>query len=101
MKDGLFGTPTNVIHLMSTVQSLGVAAGILSRGTAALSKASSREEREFHKALSQLRQRWKVRRAHNGTIVGDLSYYSGKRPRTLLFLEGERERVKHVLPLSL
>ena len=54
-----------------------MAAGILRRGTESLSKVSSHGEREFHKALSSLRQRWRLRRTPQGTIVGDLSYLSG------------------------
>lgn len=54
-----------------------MAAGILRRGTESLSKVSSHGEREFHKALSNLRQRWRLRRTPQGTIVGDLSYLSG------------------------
>ena len=54
-----------------------MAAGILRNGTKSLLKASSHGEREFHKALSSLRQRWRLRRTPHGSIVGDLSYLSG------------------------
>ena len=59
-------------------KSLGVAAGILRKGTASLSRSSTLKEKEFHKALSAMRQRWKLRRTAGGAIVGDLSYHSGK-----------------------
>ena len=55
-----------------------MAAGVLQRGTEALTHSSSREERAFHRALSELRRRWRVRRAPTGTILGDLGYSSGK-----------------------
>ena len=58
-------------------KALSVAAGILRKGTSSLSKSSSRGEREFHDALLNLRQRWRLRRMPNGTIQGDLSYRSG------------------------
>ena len=58
-------------------KALSVAAGILRKGTSSLSKSSSRGEREFHYALLNLRQRWRLRRMPNGTIQGDLSYRSG------------------------
>ena len=54
-------------------QALSVAAGILRSGTKTLSKISSKSEREFHKTLLQLRERWKLRRTPTG-IVGDLSF---------------------------
>ena len=59
-------------------KALSVAGGILRRGTASLNKSSSRGEREFHRALLDLRQRWRLRRLPNGAIQGDLSYLSGK-----------------------
>ena len=58
-------------------KALSVAAGILRRGTSSLTKSSSHGEKEFHKALLDLRQRWRLRRLPNGTIQGDLSYISG------------------------
>ena len=58
-------------------KALSVAAGILRRGTSSLIKSSSHGEKEFHKALLDLRQRWRLRRMPNGTIQGDLSYISG------------------------
>ena len=59
-------------------KALAVAAGILRRGTSSLSKSSSRGEKEFHRALLDLRQRWRLRRLPNGAIQGDLSYVSGQ-----------------------
>ena len=58
-------------------KSLGMAAEILHRGTKSLSQASTEKEREFHKALSSLRQRWRLKRIGSGAIIGDLSYHSG------------------------
>ena len=58
-------------------KALSVAASILRRGTSSLNKSSSRGEQEFHRALLELRQRWRLRRLPNGAIQGDLSYNSG------------------------
>ena len=58
-------------------KALSVAAGILRKGTLSLNKSSSRGEQEFHRALLNLRQRWRLRRMPNGAIQGDLSYKSG------------------------
>ena len=58
-------------------KALAVAANILRRGTSSLTKSSSHGEREFHKALLDLRQRWRLRRLPTGAIQGDLSYISG------------------------
>ena len=58
-------------------QALARAAEILKRGTEALTHSSSREERAFHRALAELRRRWRVRRAPNGNILGDLGYSTG------------------------
>ena len=58
-------------------KSLSLATEILRKGTKALSLSSSDKEREFHRALSSLRQRWGLRRTGGGAIVGDLSYHSG------------------------
>jgi hypothetical protein len=55
-------------------KALARAAEILKRGTEALTHSSSREERAFHRALAELRRRWRVRRAPNGNILGDLGY---------------------------
>ncbi len=59
-------------------KSLALATEILQKGMRALSLSSSNKEREFHKALSSLRQRWRLKRTGAGTIIGDLSYHSGK-----------------------
>lgn len=67
------------------LQALSVAASILRSGTKSLLKASSHGEREFHKALSNLRQRWRLRRTPHGSIVGDLSYLSGWKNSTLFY----------------
>ena len=58
-------------------QALARAADILKRGTDALTHSSSREERAFHRALAELRRRWRVRRSPTGNIVGDLGYSTG------------------------
>lgn len=58
-------------------KALSVAAGILRKGTSSLTKASSHGEREFHRALLEMRHRWRLRRLPNGMIQGDLSYTSG------------------------
>ncbi|CAI8041490.1 Mediator of RNA polymerase II transcription subunit 17 [Geodia barretti] len=58
-------------------KALARAAEILKRGTEALTHSSSREERAFHRALAELRRRWRVRRAPNGNILGDLGYSTG------------------------
>ena len=57
-------------------RSLGVAAKILRKGTQDLGQSSSHGV-EFHKALSSLRRKWRLRRSAGGAIVGDLSYRSG------------------------
>lgn len=50
---------------------------MLQRGAEALTHSSSREERAFHRALAELRNRWRVRRLPAGAIMGDLGYASG------------------------
>ncbi|KAL5463643.1 hypothetical protein EMCRGX_G032558 [Ephydatia muelleri] len=62
-----------VFQYLAKKKALSVAAGILRSGTKTLSKISSKSEREFHKTLLQLRERWKLRRTPTG-IVGDLSF---------------------------
>lgn len=67
--------PTSVsptFQYLAKKKALNVAAGILRSGTKTLSKISSKNEREFHKTLLQLRERWKLRRTPTG-IVGDLA----------------------------
>ena len=64
-------------------QALGVAAGILRKGTQSLSRVSSHGEREFHRALLAMRQRWRLRRVPNGAIQGDISYHSGEKAMTI------------------
>lgn len=73
-----------------------MAAGILQRGAEALTHSSSREERAFHRALAELRRRWRVRRVPFGSIMGDLGYGSGK--MQLLFMNLQ---VNLSLPLPL
>ena len=58
-------------------KALGLAAEILLKGTKSLSLSSTEKEREFHKALAALRQRWRLKRVGSGAIIGDLSYHSG------------------------
>ena len=58
-------------------RALGLAAEILQKGAASLSLSSTDKEKEFHKALCSLRQRWRLKRAGSGAIMGDLSYRSG------------------------
>ena len=60
-----------------------MAASVLQKGTEALTHSSSQEERAFHRALAELRRRWRVRRNPTGAIVGDLGYSSGKTKKTL------------------
>lgn len=59
-------------------KALCLAAEILQKGTKSLSLSSTEKEREFHKALSSLRERWRLKRMGSGAIVGDLSYHSGR-----------------------
>lgn len=59
-------------------KSLGLAAEILQKGTKSLSLSTTDKEKEFHKVLSSLRQRWRLKRIGSGAILGDLSYHSGR-----------------------
>lgn len=58
-------------------KALGLATKILEKGTRSLSISFTDRQREFHKALSYLRQRWRLKRIGSGALVGDLSYHSG------------------------
>ena len=59
-------------------KALSVGAGILRKGVDSLSVSLTDREREFHRAIALLRQRWRLKRVGSGMIVGDLSYRSGK-----------------------
>ena len=58
------------------LQALSVAAGIIRKGAEPFVNISMHSEREFHRALSDLRKRWRLRRTSSG-VAGDLSYHSG------------------------
>lgn len=57
-------------------KALAMASEILKKGTSSLSLSSTDKEKEFHKSLSSLRQRWKLKRIGSGAIIGNLSYHS-------------------------
>lgn len=69
-------TPT--YQFVTKKRALGVAAEILRKGMDSLSVSSTDREREFHRAIAFLRQRWRLKRVGSGVVVGDLSYRSGK-----------------------
>jgi len=70
-------TTTPTYQYVVKKRSLGVAADILRRGMESLSVSSTDREREFHRAIAFLRQRWRLKRVGSGIVVGDLSYRSG------------------------
>lgn len=72
------GSASPVYQYSAKKKALGLAAEILKRGNTSLSLSSSDKEKEFHKTLSSLRQRWRLKRLASGAIVGDLGYFSCK-----------------------
>ncbi len=70
------GGATPAYQYILKKRALGLAANILRKGATSLSQSSSDKEKEFHRALSSLRQRWRLKRIGSGAIVGDLSYHS-------------------------
>lgn len=78
------GSASPAYQYFAKKKALGLAAGILQRGTNSLSQSSTKKEKEFHKAISLLRQRWRLKRIGSGALIGDLSYYSGKKTKNLL-----------------
>ena len=72
------GNATPPYQYLAKKKSLSLAAEILSKGTKSLSLSTTEKEKEFHKALSSLRQRWRLKRIGSGAIMGDLSYHSGE-----------------------
>ena len=71
-------TTTPAYQYVTKKRALGVGAGILRKGMESLSVSSTDREREFHRAIALLHQRWRLKRVGAGMIVGDLSYRSGK-----------------------
>ena len=74
----LTGSASPAYQYLVKKKSLSLAAEILQKGTKSLSLSTTDKEKEFHKALSSLRQRWRLKRIGSGAIIGDLSYHSGK-----------------------
>lgn len=70
------GSASPAYQYLVKKKSLSLAAEILQKGTRSLSLSSTDKEKEFHKTLLSLRQRWRLKRAGSGAIVGDLSYHS-------------------------
>lgn len=71
-------TTTPAYQYITKKRALGVGAEILRKGMDSLCVSSTDREREFHRAIALLRQRWRLKRVGSGMIVGDLSYRSGK-----------------------
>lgn len=74
----LTGSASPSYQYLVKKKSLTQASEILQKGTKSLSLSTTDKEKEFHKALSSLRQRWRLKRIGSGAIIGDLSYHSGK-----------------------
>ena len=71
------GSASPAYQYLVKKKALGLAAQILKKGAKSLSLSSTEKEREFHKVLSSLRQRWRLKRIGSGAILGDLSFCSG------------------------